>query len=47
MQDLPDLHLKLDDPEIHIEEQSISRQVAAQLHYEDARSIQWQDPLQA
>ncbi len=43
MQDLPSLHLKLDDPEIHIEEQSISRQVAAQLHYEDARSIQWQD----
>ena len=43
MQDLPSLHLKLDDPEIHIEEQSISRQVAAQLHYVDARSIQWQD----
>ena len=43
MKDLPTLRLALDDPEIHIEEQSISRQVAAQLHYEDAQSIQWQD----
>ncbi len=43
MKDLPILRLALEGPEIHIEEQSISRQVAAQLHYEDAQSIQWQD----
>lgn len=43
MKDLPTLRLALEGPEIHIEEQSISRQVAAQLHYEDAQSIQWQD----
>jgi exosortase len=43
MKDLPTLRLALEGPEIHIEEQSISRQVAAQLHYEDAQSVQWQD----
>ena len=43
MEDLPRLALSLDDPEIFTEENSISRQVAAQLHYEDAQSIQWQD----
>ena len=43
MKDLPTLGLSLKDPELHIEEQPISRQVAAQLHYEEAQSIQWQD----
>ena len=43
MKDLPTLRLALEGPGIHIEEQSISRQVAAQLHYEDAQSVQWQD----
>jgi exosortase len=43
MKDLPTLQLSLADPEIHTEEHTISRQVAAQLHYEDAQSIQWQD----
>jgi exosortase len=43
MEDLPRLALSLDDPEIFTEENSISRQVAAQLHYEEAQSIQWQD----
>ena len=43
MKDLPTLALSLKDPGIHIEEQVISRQVAAQLHYEDAQSIKWQD----
>jgi len=43
MEDLPALRLSLKDPEIHIEEQVISKQVAAQLHFEDAQSIQWQD----
>ena len=43
MEDLPAIHLSLDAPEILTETKHISRQVAAQLHYEDAQSIQWQD----
>jgi exosortase len=43
MKDLPHLELSLDDPEILTETKRISRQVAAQLHYEDAESVQWQD----
>lgn len=43
MQDLPELELSLDDLEILTETRRISRQVAAQLHYEEAQSIQWQD----
>jgi exosortase len=43
MKSLPALRLSLKDPELHIEEQAISRQVAAQLHYKEAQSIQWQD----
>ena len=43
MESLPHLSLRLDDPAIFTERKLISRQVAAQLHYEDAQSIQWQD----
>ena len=43
MESLPHLSLSLDDPEILTEEQLISRQVAAQLHFDSAQSIQWQD----
>jgi exosortase/archaeosortase family protein len=43
MESLPNLSLSLDDPEILTERKLISRQVKAQLHYEDAQSIQWQD----
>ena len=40
---LPRLVINLEDPTILITEQDISRQVAAQLHYEEASSSQWQD----
>ena len=43
MESLPHLSLSLNDPEILTEEQLISRQVAAQLHFDSAQSIQWQD----
>ena len=39
MESLPHLSLSLDDPAIFTERKLISRQVAAQLHYEDAQSI--------
>ena len=41
--DLPDLEINLEDSSILTSGQDISRQVAAQLHYEEATSIQWQD----
>ncbi|MEL0099032.1 MAG: exosortase/archaeosortase family protein, partial [Opitutae bacterium] len=40
---LPVLRIDLKDPTILTNEQDISRQVAAQLHYEEATSTQWQD----
>ena len=43
METLPTLELSLEDPEIFTEKNIISQQVAAQLHYKDARSVQWQD----
>ena len=43
MKNLPSLRLSLQDPEIHIEEQLISRQVSAQLHFDDAQSVQLQE----
>jgi exosortase len=42
---LPRLSLKINDENIVSEEKLISNQIAAQLHYENARSIQWQDRL--
>ena len=41
--DLPSLEINLLDPNILSTKQDISLQVAAQLHYEEASSIQWQD----
>ena len=43
MVDLPRLEINLRDSDILSTEQDISRQVAAQLHYEEASSTQWQD----
>jgi exosortase len=43
MVNLPSLKLNLDDSKLFSEELPISKQITAQLHYEDARSIQWQD----
>ena len=40
---LPRLEISLEDPTILTTQQNISRQVAAQLHYEEASSTQWQD----
>jgi exosortase len=40
---LPRLEINLSDSDILSSEQDISRQVAAQLHYEEASSTQWQD----
>jgi exosortase/archaeosortase family protein len=41
--ELPSLRINLSDTNILTSTQDISRQVAAQLHYEEASSIQWQD----
>ena len=43
MVSLPKIELDLEDDSLYSEEQAISKQIAAQLHYEDAKSIQWQD----
>ena len=43
LENLPRLEVNLDDPTILTSQQNISRQVAAQLHYEEASSTQWQD----
>ena len=40
---LPRLEIQLEDPTILTIKQDISRQVAAQLHFEEAASTQWQD----
>ena len=39
---LPKISLNINDPEILVEEQVISNQITAQLHYSDATSIRWQ-----
>ena len=39
---LPQISLKINDPEIFVEDQLISNQITAQLHYSDATSIKWQ-----
>ena len=39
---LPEISLNIDDPKILVEEQVISNQITAQLHYTDATSIRWQ-----
>ena len=43
MSDSQALHLTLDDPSIKIEEEEISNQIVAQLHFESAESYKWQD----
>ena len=43
MVQLPRIELDLVDDNLYSEEQAISKQIATQLHYEDAKSIQWQD----
>ena len=43
MESLPAISMDLKDPEIMTIRQDISRQVAAQLHFKEASSIQWQE----
>ncbi len=43
LEDLPSLQINLEDKNIITSNLDISRQVAAQLHYETANSTQWQD----
>jgi hypothetical protein len=40
---LPKILVSLDNEELFTQKQEIPRQVTAQLHYEKAKSIQWQD----
>jgi hypothetical protein len=40
---LPKIVVSLDNEELFTQKQEIPRQVTAQLHYEKAKSIQWQD----
>ena len=47
MVSLPKLVLKLEDSDILSSQQEISSQIQAQLHYEHARSIQWQDQFRS
>ena len=42
LESLPKISLNINDPEILVEEQVISNQIIAQLHFSDANSIQWQ-----
>jgi exosortase len=42
LESLPKISLNINDPEILVEEQVISNQITAQLHFSDANSIQWQ-----
>ena len=42
LESLPKISLNINDPEILAEEQVISNQITAQLHYSDANSVQWQ-----
>ncbi|MFL2929515.1 MAG: exosortase/archaeosortase family protein [Opitutales bacterium] len=39
----PKLNLNVNDESVFYEEKAISNQIAAQLHFEEAKSIQWQD----
>jgi len=43
MASMPHLNLNLEDADILSSEQEISNQIQAQLHYKEARSVQWQD----
>jgi len=43
----PKLQLALDDTDIVLKENFISRNIDAQLHYEEAKSYQWQDRFRA
>jgi len=45
--ELPSLQMDLSGTNIITSTQDISRQVAAQLHYEEANSLQWQDRFRA
>ena len=42
LENLPQISLNIEDPEISVEEQIISNQITAQLHYSEAHSIRWQ-----
>lgn len=43
----PKLHLALDNSDIVLKENFISRNIDSQLHYEEAKSYQWQDRFRA
>lgn len=47
MEVLPMLSLNINDKDAVVFENEISRQIAAQLHFEEAKSIQWQDRFRA
>ena len=40
---LPGISLNINDPDLKVEEKLISSQITAQLHYSNARSLQWQE----
>jgi hypothetical protein len=42
LESLPKISLNINDPEILLEEQVISNQITAQLHFSYANSVQWQ-----
>jgi exosortase/archaeosortase family protein len=45
LENLPKLSLNIADDSLLVEEKVISNQIAAQLHFESAQSIQWQERL--
>ena len=45
LENLPKLSLNIADDSLLLEEKIISNQIAAQLHFESAQSIQWQERL--
>ena len=45
LENLPKLSLNITDDSLLVEEKIISNQIAAQLHFENAQSIQWQERL--
>ena len=45
LENLPKLSLNITDDSLLVEEKIISNQIAAQLHFESAQSIQWQERL--
>ena len=45
LENLPKLSLNIADDTLLVEEKIISNQIAAQLHFESAQSIQWQERL--